>query len=120
MSLPNLSFIAAPQGPQTRLVNRPDRRHGIASAQFPMPLEAKLRRQRLPRARRAQRSMGLASRYPTCGQDAATVDTGGRACPGTGALEGLPTIDAMQAKSIATRDHLSAAVSGWASDSVGT
>ncbi len=41
----------------------------------------KLRSQRLSRARRATRSMGL-PRYPNCGQDAATVETGPRRVPG--------------------------------------
>jgi hypothetical protein len=55
-----------------------DRRHGIASGHFMCPLEAKLGSQRLfPRAPRTTLN-GFAPRYPNCGQDAATFETGPR------------------------------------------
>jgi hypothetical protein len=63
-----------------------DRRHVIALGPFHVPLEAKLRSQRLfsraPRTTlngRAARSVEwVCPRYPNCGQDAATFETGPR------------------------------------------
>jgi hypothetical protein len=69
-----------------------DRRHGIASAHFMCPLEAKLGSQRLfPRAPRTTLN-GFCPRYPNCGRDRSRPV---RACPGTDAPDGPPTIDAM-------------------------